>query len=292
MVQAARDAGFETTERLVTDWATLGLIEHPERQRGKQGQRGAVYLWSDNQKDLFVSLLEHRRQVQHVSEMAPIPVGTWLLWGEPWVELAQVRRVLVTWLGGHRKASSEDRATASARAVVNQFKQPGSNRADRKALREALAEANRSGEFDRENLVPLFRAVVDSDGSGARPLAFQLGGEDVADFFYALALAAARVDQLSDGYFIEARTRYRQFVLMYLQNWPALTASPQHGHLFEEPTLQVLFNRCCKDLLTFLGLMLVATERGVEPPPVLLLGWSGPPQQLIDSVRRGAPPNG
>lgn len=293
LVQAASDAGFVASERLVTDWVGIGLLAPPERQRGKQGKRGAVYLWPDMQKELFINLLQHRREVGHVGELAPIPVGVWLLWGEPWIDVSQARHALVTWLGGHRKASSLERATASARAVVNQFAQKGSSRAERKALRDALIDANMSGEFDRDGILPLIIAVVDPQRSGARPIGpFQNSAEDVADYYYALMLATSRVDQLTDGHFIEARARYREFVVMYLQNWPRLGALPVFGHTFEEPTLEALFNRCCKDLLTFLGLVQLSIERGVQPPPVLLTSWTGPPQQLINRAGRPARPSG
>jgi hypothetical protein len=61
--------------------------------------------------------------------------------------------------------------------------------------------------------------------------------------------------------------------------------------MFEPLTLDTFFNRCCKDLLTFIGLKQLAIERGVEAPPVVL-EWAGPPQQLIDSDRQQAPPSG
>jgi hypothetical protein len=289
MVEEARRAGYQVSERLVTDWASLGLLEHPERQRGTQGKRGALYLWSDNQRDLFLALLHHRPSMNHVGALAAIPVSTWLLWGEPWVELPQIRRAISTWTGGHLRASSEEKATASARAVVNSLARPGSTRTQRMGLREELFWAGLEGEFHRDRVAPLITAVIDPTGAGTGFGPSQASGEEIADYYYFLTRATVGIDNLSDGQFTEARARYREYLLNYLRDWAFLRSSTEYGATFVEPTIELMVNTSCRDLLGFLGQLLAAAERGTELPPVILEHWTRPPDALLATVNQERP---
>jgi hypothetical protein len=289
MVEEARKTGYDVSERLVTDWASLGLLEHPERQKGTQGKKGALYLWSDYQRGLFLALLHHRSSVKHVGELATIPVSLWLLWGEPWIELRQVRRAMSTWIGGHLTASSEEKAEASARAIVNSFARPGSTRTQRRNLREEMFWVGREGEFDRDRVAPLLTAVIDPTGSGKGFGPFQASGTNIADYYYFLTRAARKLDSLSDGLFVEARARYRDFLLGYLANWAFLHDLPEYGPGFEQPTMEVMINNSCRDLLGTIGQLLAARERGTQLPPIVLQHWTRPPDALLATVNQGTP---
>ena len=289
MVEAAGKAGYRVSERLVTDWASLGLLDHPERQHGTHGKRGAFYLWSDNQLGLFLSLLHHRSSVKHVGELATIPVSLWLLWGEPWVELRQVRRAMSTWTGGHLRASSDEKAVASARAIVNSFARPGSTRAQRMNLREEMIWAGLDGEIYRERVAPLIKAVIDPTGSGKGFGPFQASGEDIADHYFFLTRAAVEVETLSDDLFVEARARYRDFLLAYLRDWAFLHGLPEYGPGFEQPTMELMVNNSCRDLLGSVAQILAAEERGTELPPVVLQHWTRPPDALLATVNQRTP---
>ena len=284
MVEAAGKAGYQVSERLVTDWASLGLLDHPERQRGTHGKRGALYLWSDNQLGLFLSLLHHRSSVKHVGELATIPVSLWLLWGEPWVELRQVRRALSTWTGGHLTASSEEKAVASARAIVKSFARPGSTRAERMNLREEMVMAGLDGEIERERVARLIKAVVDPTAAGKGFGPFQASGEDIADYYFFLTRAAVEIDTLSDGLFVEARARYRDFLLAYLRDWAFLHGLPEYGPGFEQPTMELMVNNSCRDILGSIAQLLAAEDRGTQLPPVVLQNWTRPPDALLATV--------
>jgi len=49
-VRAAREAGFgDVSDRMVTEWGRLGLLDTGERVGRKDGRRGAFYTWPDNQ---------------------------------------------------------------------------------------------------------------------------------------------------------------------------------------------------------------------------------------------------
>ncbi len=284
MVEAAGKAGYQVSERLVTDWASLGLLDHPERQRGTHGKRGALYLWSDSQLELFLSLLHHRSSVKHVGELATIPVSVWLLWGEPWVELPQVRRAISTWRGGHLKASSDEKAVASARAIVKSFARPESTRAQRMNLREEMVWAGLDGEIDRKRVAPLINAVIDPAGSGKGFGPFHASGEDIADYYFFLTRAAVEIEKFSDGLLFEARARYRDFLLVYLRDWAFLHALPEHGPGFERPTMQLMINNSCRDLLGAIAQILAAEEHGTELPPVVLQHWTRPPDALFATI--------
>jgi len=284
MVEEAGKVGYQVSERLVTDWASLGLLEHPQRQRGTHGKRGALYLWNENQLGLFLALLHHRPSVKHLGELATIPVSLWLLWGEPYVELPQVRRAMSTWTGGHLRASSEEKAVASARAIVNSFARPESTRAQRMQLREEMAWAGLDGKIDRDRVASLVNAVIDPTGSGKGFGPFQASGEDIADYYFFLTRAAVEIETLSDGLFVEARARYRDFLLGYLTDWVFLHSLPEYGPGFEKPTMELMVNNSCRDLLGALGQLLLVTERGIELPPIVLQRWTRPPDALLATI--------
>jgi len=60
-----------------------------------------------------------------------------------------------------------------------------------------------------------------------------------------------------------------------------LARMPGYGHTFEEPTVEFLVNRSCRDLLSNLGMRMLADEEGRELPPVQLREWHHPPLDLI-----------
>ncbi len=102
--------------------------------------------------------------------------------------------------------------------------------------------------------------------------------EEVVEALGCLLIGMATDRQASDAAFQEARLRYLQFVLSYQADQPRLAAA--FGSWFEEPTLELLINRSCRDLLTHLGLMEIAARQGRPLPPPLLIDWTRPPADL------------
>ncbi|MGO9196847.1 MAG: hypothetical protein ACLQK4_06935 [Acidimicrobiales bacterium] len=277
LVKEADGAGFSVSARLVTDWASIGLLAQAERQRGKQGKRGAHYLWSDNQRDLFITLLQHREEVGHVAELAVVPIWVWLLWGEPFIELPQTRAALRTWVGGHDKASSFEKAEAAARAIVKSIARPGASRAARGELRELLAEAALTGTFNRAVFVPLIKAVIDPQGLGPA----HVDADGLADYYEAITLGAHHLSEFKDGAYLEARLRYRTFVSQYALDWDELRSNPVYGGMFERPSAQLLLDKCGRDLLLLLGLRWLADSRGQWVPPPNLAPGVGLPTAVL-----------
>src|SRR5262245_40363698 len=98
MLQAARDAGFSPTGRLMTDWVSLGLLDQAHR-RGLGRGKGTAATWPEEQLRLFLVLLQQRETVKRMISLCNIPVGIWLWWGDRFVPLGQARRALRTWSG-------------------------------------------------------------------------------------------------------------------------------------------------------------------------------------------------
>jgi hypothetical protein len=281
LVREATAAGYEVSGRLVTDWASLGLLAHPERRsKGKGKGRGANYVYSANQRDLFLVLLQHRQSGQGVSRLTVIPVGTWLLWGDDFIRLDQVRRALATWVGGVPWGRSYERAQQMANKAVRELAEPNADSRARADLERVLADVVYNRHFDKEIVVPLVRAVVDPKGTGRRHGPIGQSVEEVTEFLGSLITGMTTFEHADTGAFIEARMRYRQTVVGYMGDWPRLAANPTIGSLFERPTLEFFMNRACRDLLTHLGLRQVATDAGRSLPPPELVRWNRPPVGL------------
>ena len=282
MVQAAKDRRFgDVSERLVTDWASLGLIDHPERTdrpTGKKG-RGAYYTWSDNQRDLFLSLLERRGDNRQVAALALVPVGIWIYWGDPWIPLSQVRLALKTWCGEALKSSIAKREK-DALVILNNVAGRQGSRADRAALKSFIKEALSQKKFDVDKASPLIRAVTGGGTQESSFGPFQFTSQELSEAMGAMLLAYDNYDNLSDGDFLEARSRQRMSVLQYVNDFEGLAAEPVHGHTFEPPSIEFFIRQSCRDLLLHLGMGVQARLNGRVLPAPLVFDWKTLPDQL------------
>lgn len=277
----AHTHGFEATERLVTDWTSLGLLDHPERRAKGKGQgRGARYVYSSNQRDLFLTLLLHRRSVRSVASLTVVPVSTWLLWGDEYIHLSQVRRALSTWAGGVPWERSYERARLMARKAVRELADAKADSESKAELEEVLADVVFNRHFDKDTVSLLVRAVVDPKGIDRRHGPLQQSVEEVTEALGTLITGMTTFEHASTGAYTEARMRYRQTVAGYTADWPRLAATPTIGMLFERPSLEFFINRACRDLMMHLGLRQVAIDEGRSLPPVDLVRWTHPPVGL------------
>jgi hypothetical protein len=268
MVLAAKGAGFsEVSERLVTDWAQLGLLDHPRRApRPKGSGQGAFYQWSDNQRELFLLLLRWRQVVRSVGALAEVTVAVWLYRDDEWATLAQVRRVLKTWRG--RSPRSYEQAERDARtiwrAAFGDIQVPEDRRRFIKALtdltyRRVADEAN-----VRELVVALFKRVRGHQSWGP----FSFDAEDVARWIYMLIAGVERFEKLDDDLWNEARKRHRQLIFVYSREWSRLSQDPQVGWLFEDQTSKPFITNACEILLAGLGTLALELEKGDQPAPL------------------------
>src|SRR4051794_29590144 len=93
---AARRGHSGATQRLITDWAAKGLLDRPLSPglgRGAGSEKGT---WSERQAELFITLLDKRRETKQIPTLCNVPVAMWLYFGPAYVPVRQVRRALET----------------------------------------------------------------------------------------------------------------------------------------------------------------------------------------------------
>jgi hypothetical protein len=269
MVAAAREAGLgAVSARLVTDWESKGLLDRPERKsHGKGGGRGAAYVWPDNQRDLFLTLLAKRSSVKSIAGLCVIPVGIWLYWGDDWVPLRQVKVALQTWWKRAGRTGWDD-TLDSARLVVKTMAPPGTPRAITTELRELIAGALEEGVFPREAITELIQQLLDRGPGNGEYGRFSQRSNEIVDGMWSMVVAMQHYDEVTDGMFYEARARLKPIILNYARDWPELSLDPLYGKSFEHPTWEFLINRSCSQLLVGLGLQLHAIEDGRSLGPI------------------------
>ena len=167
LLSEARRRGYsKATFRFIVDWTELGLLDNPKRRGTGRGSKPAV--WSDNQAELFFALLNKRRTVKRLATLYNIPVFTWLGWGEDYVPIRQVRKVMRSFVAQRGKTS----ATAAANTANDYFrtlsvKRPTPIQSDN--LNRVLSEisaVHRSelGQF-QDQLDEALRAVIAPNGT-------------------------------------------------------------------------------------------------------------------------------
>jgi len=281
-VSSAREAGFDdVSDRMVTEWGRLGLLDIGERVGRKDGRRGAFYTWPDNQYHLFVTLLGKRGDVRHTKALVVIPVGIWLYWGDEWVPLRQVRRALLTSVELYGPPASWERAEANAREVVASLRRDGAPGEEVARLHRTLALGLHNGKLDPRNLRPLVAQVLRSDGriGGWGPFGWDVN--QVVDMLRATTLGVKRIATATDEDLIDARDRLRTAILDYSVSWRRLQELPGYGSTFERPTIDMVIERSCRDLATQLGMQALAEEEGRALPRVVVDDWRYPPLPLL-----------
>jgi hypothetical protein len=272
LLQEGREAGFSPSERLFKDWVGLGLIDQATK-RGRGRGKGIEATWPETQKDLFLSLLDKRQQVDRIAPLCNIPVALWLWWGDDYVPFRQAHRALSTWTGAYERVSWK-RARWTAEQLVNQFAHPDSRRADREQLIQEIARTAYGQHFRPDEVLHLFRPVFDPHQTersvgppwlNARPESFVL----ITKVRLA-AVAALRNNELKNDAFQWARQEYLQSRQEYNALQPSLASDPEASKMFLTqtpagiylpPTFEEIVNHACVDLLTLLGIYLDRQDR-------------------------------
>ncbi len=269
LLQAARDAGFTPSGRLLTDWVTLGLLDQAQR-RGLGHGKGTTATWPENQLKLFIALLEKRPQVKRIVALCNIPIWLWLWFGDDFVSLRQARRALATWAGARGQADSWQAARGSAEELIGKFAHPDASRAARERLTEVIARTAYGKPFEADEVLAAFRPVFDPKGEGRTIGSPELSFRPEHYVFIIesrlAALAGLRSQTtLDDGAFEWARTEYRVSRRDYAALVPRIAADPEAADAFLHrtqsglvlaPTLDDIVNQSCVDLLTVLGIHL------------------------------------
>src|SRR5438876_822928 len=80
LLSDARRRGHKVSRRLLTDWVAIGLLDKGT-DRGRGRGRGKEYTWPDEQRRLFLVLLDKHGTVKR-PVLANIPVALWLFFGD------------------------------------------------------------------------------------------------------------------------------------------------------------------------------------------------------------------
>lgn len=262
LIADAKASGYVVGPRLITDWVSLGLLDRPVRRSLGRGRGSDKALYSGNQRKLLVTLLHHRKSVRNISTLAKIPLALWVYYGDEYVSLEQAKRAFRTWLGDYR--TSRERAEWSAREMLAQLDNPEAAPADRRRLRQALADIAYTGELDMTALEDAVSAVFEPRISLLRRAVGPPGALITVDVVMSLIqarLAAAKLlrdGRITDVQLKEARQAHIAHSVEYEALRPQFAdqAGPELAGLFKPVTFEEKVNTCCVDLLTILGLRL------------------------------------
>lgn len=267
MVRSAKSRGYRTaSKRLLADWVSLGLLDKAS-DRGLGKGKGKRYAWPQAQHDLFITLLGHRQRAPATSRatLTNFPAAVWLIWGDAYVPIRQVRRALRTWVGRHG-ATSWKQSQATAHEVLDQLDHPNASDQDRSALTQAITRAGYQGRIDAAELRPLVRRVFDPNQTGMTrgPLGL-MKADDYIDTVVARTTALGYLDDAPDTAYEQAREIYRRAGPL-AQRAPPIPIAGQlisARSLGAQPTVsfEAVVNRACLDLITLLGVVLVESRR-------------------------------
>jgi hypothetical protein len=268
LLTAAEKQGTPATRRLVLDWVGLGLLDHPSKRGLGRGAGWAPGTLSEEQRQLFLLLLQKRGDVKHIRTLLNLPVAIWLIWGDSYVPLDQARRALTSWTAMSTKAS-KTQARKVARLLVEDLAHPAAGGAQRKALVEAVADvAVNPDNFDRETLMAAFRRALQPRtaeplAGAARPL---FTPEACVSLIEARLTAVRALPNLPDELLLEARDADRTLRPMYQRDQPYLATDPILGHRFSDDDLGEAVRNACDHLLTHLGFILLRSNNQPSNP--------------------------
>lgn len=259
---AAAKGHRQVSTRLVDDWVAKGLLDRPEQRPLGYGRGSKPAVWSDNQRELFLTLLEKRAERMPIPALCNIPIWLWLWWGDSYVPLRQVRRALQTWAkaAGYPPAG---RARTDIRRLMGDWGDSGARRRDRGQLEEALYPMVCSGRVDEAVLLPLIQRVFDPKGTGVPrgPVGGQLTPEGYVRLLRARVDAITGLDAFDDRHFEQARVAYLATRHRYERERSRFVADPELGERFAEQDLSEIVMDACLDLTTLLGLTITTPAR-------------------------------
>lgn len=281
LVKDAAGRGHQITPRVIRDWTQAGLLDYPQKRSAGRGQGSHHALYSENQRNLLLTLLHHR-PTNGISSLARIPVGIWMYWGEEYVQLPQVHRAMRTWLGDPRVSHREARTTA--KEILRQLDNPAATAAARRELIETVSESAYTAKFDFERLEKAVRAVFEPGSDQIRRAvghpAAPMTADSMIETVKARVAAAQRLiaGETTDQEFLAARHAhligYAEYAMQ--RGRFAAMAPADQPDMYEPVTAEIALNSCCGHLLTTLGLNNLypeaATQILARPAPQIEFG--------------------
>jgi hypothetical protein len=269
LLNDARKAGYPATRRLITDWASLGLLDSPTRHGAGRGKGTTKGVLSAEQRQLFLALLQHRAKGSRIAALSNIPVALWLYWGDSYVPLRQTKRALDTWIEAADRGV-QGRSKAAASELVELLATPDTDDTQKNRLERLLHDANQAGYIkDPVALRKATELVFDPNHTGRTlgPPGASISPDILVRGFVlrSRALIALRADRLragpvsdqivTDQILERARADLRQQLLAYTRDRPQLItdADASVQHLFSAPLAQQFIPNACRDLITAIG---------------------------------------
>jgi hypothetical protein len=255
----AQAAGYDVSPRLITDWTELGLLDSPRRAgRGKgQGRGNRLGVWSENQLNLLLTLLDKRRQGVHINSLCNIPVWLWLYCGDDYASLDQVKRALDTWSDANKTVVNH-KARAVAKEMVDSFSHPKAAAEDRKKFAKLVARMATEGRVPDDELVTVMRRVIDPDPDGDGLVPTPIGKINMPSDYVELIKLRLRVLEnvrgLPDGLYEWARFHHLTWFTQYVRQQPQMSADRRFGQLFKTPGVEEMMNHACIQLVSVLGM--------------------------------------
>ncbi len=262
LLREAHSLGYRVSKRLIDDWVSLGLLDRPNRTGLGRG-KGTASAWPQEQCDLFRYLLKKRKTVKRIAPLCNVPAWLWLVWGDGYVPLRQVRRALATW-GQVASGSPWARARRRARRLLSQVVHPAARTNDRKRFVEVLSIMLYGRKFDEGEFSQVLQRVIDPlrTGQSLGPMAARLTPASLLTLFRGRYEALEKLDRLEDSHFESARLSYWITRRGYAALQPELARELEMGHLFKEIGPEEQVDSACLHLTTLLGLMSIPSSDG------------------------------
>jgi hypothetical protein len=261
LLRAGRAKGFAPKKRLITDWTSIGLLDHPER-RGRGRGRGVERVWPESQLKLWLVLLDKRRDVKRVNALCNVPVFLWVYFGSGYVPVRQVRRAL-EFFNRNLLAVSGSAARSGAKSLIETIGAPNATQKARGELIDALVGTTGGAGFDREKLLAAVRPVFDPDGRGRRigPPGAVMTADSWVNVAQATVVGAQSIKSLPEEDFENARLTHLQNMRTYMTMQGTWSRDPEIGAIFEDPNDQQLVKDACKHITTLIGFLELAGRR-------------------------------
>lgn len=260
LVADAAALGVRVSERMITDWVEVGLLDAPTRTGAGRGKGSKPAQFPPNQRRLFTELIQKRAETNKTSQLARIPMYLWVCWGDDFVPTRQARKAFRTWALDTRRVSVKN-AQVHARALVEQVAAENAPQQEVSDLTTLLTQTAHKGRIDDpaalENLLDI---VVDPQGSrrSLGPPGLELDAREYVKSVVCSQVALSHVldGTLEEHMLLTAREHQRQDLAQYLLQQPGLLAqmTPEVSAKFKiKMETQEIFEQVCPSLLLVIG---------------------------------------
>lgn len=239
--------------------------------RGKGEGRGARYVYTTEQAELFFEILQERPEARSIAHLCNVPVFLWLYYGEEYVPVRQVRRALATSVRTDRGGAqrSYERSRRDAREIVLSLVDAGASRDAKSRVTDVLTDVIYRGDFSGPKMAELrdLLSSVAAPVSGGGSENWRARAADgVVTNAIARALAMEQLPMIPDELFERARLTQLCTMISYARDWRRMAAIPGISRFVVEPTVDKFANEACGDVLSTLGLTLLGHAPPLLPP--------------------------